>query len=163
MRVVAPSGELVSFDSPAVSPEVAGVLRAAGGHVVLDAGGDPVGARLAAAHAEPIRAAGYDLWLVANPFRPEVATAEALARAGREIALQAGLDLTGLAANPHLGPATRAADLARGLAVVQEAAAGLGLPLVFLAAARVWAEEAGRLGLPVLPLELVVRLPWEAE
>jgi len=160
VRVVAAVGALASFELPAVPAELRQALLEPDLHVILDVGGDPGGARFLAGYAEEIAARGYDMWLVANPYRPATPDAEAIARAAGELASQAGLTFTGLVANPHLGPVTAAEDIARGLAVVAAAASTLSLPVVFLAAESRFCDDASLSPLPRLPLSLTLRLPW---
>lgn len=161
LQVIAPEGALASFELPALPPEISGALRREDRHVVLDTGGDPVGACLLAAFAPEITARGCDLWLVANPFRPSSSSPKALADQARAIEATSQLRLTGLVANPHLGSVTQPAHLQTGLETVRQGAALLGLPVVFLGVARSLLDDYRPPALPVLPLDLLVRLPWD--
>lgn len=161
IRVIAAPGGLASFELPAVSPELTGALSDPKAHAVLDVGGDPAGARFLSGYAEIITASGYDMWLVANPFRPATSDPQAVAAQAREIAAQSRLRFTGLVANPNLGPVTQPDELRRGLAEVQQAATQLDLPIVLLAVEQALLAETAALGLSQLPLRLTVRLPWE--
>lgn len=163
LRVVAPEGGLASFETPALPAEIAGALADRSLHLVLDAGGDPEGARLLAVYAEQIEERGCDLWMVTNPFRPSTSAPSAVADQARAIEALATLRLTGLVANPNLGAATRPTDLERGLKQVQQAAERLRLPLVLLAAEKRLVEGRSFLGVPVLPLDLALRLPWQVQ
>lgn len=159
--VAAPRG-LAQFELPALPPQIAGSLDEPEFHVVLDVGGDPTGARLLGLYADRIESRGHDLWVVANPFRAPTATPEAIAVQARATVSAAGLRLTGIIANPHLGEATRPADIASGLQQVRRAAEVLGAPVVMLALASGIAPPPTVEPLPVLRLELTVRLPWQS-
>ena len=161
MWVVAPAGALASYETPALPPEVAGALAEEGLHVVLDVGGDPVGARLLGAYAGDMRRRGCDVWLVVNPFRPFSGTPEAIADHALALEEQAGLAVTALVANPNLGGDTRPADVRRGLETVKAAARARGLTVVFLAVEESLAGALGPAEVPVLPLRLVCRAPWQ--
>lgn len=161
LRVIAPEGELTSFELPALSPEIAGAIAEPGTHLVLDAGGDPAGARLLAAFAEAVRTRGYDLWLVVNPFRPATSSPEGIAEQARAIEAQCELQLTGLVANPNLGPMTAMGDVRQGLEEIRAGAKWLHVPIVLLAIARPLLGHARRLGHPLLPMDLLLRLPWQ--
>jgi hypothetical protein len=160
IRVIAPEGDLASFELPAQSPEIRRVLDQKDAHVVLDVGGDPVGSRLVRVFADQITARGYDMWMVANPYRPGSGTATALVAQAHDVQDATTLTLTGMVANPHVGDLTETGDVIRGLKVVREAAAELGLDLV-LAGRRefIGSEKTG--SLPLLPLSLTVSLPWQ--
>lgn len=160
LRIVAPPGGLASFELPAVSPELAGLIADPETHVVLDVGGDPVGARFLAGYAESIAALGYDMWLAVNPFRPTTSEPEAVAAQASELEEQSRLRFTGVAADPHLGPATQLTDVHRGLVAVEMAAGLLGLPIVLLAVESRLAHAIACTTPPVLPLRLTIRLPW---
>ncbi len=161
LRVLAPPGRLARFETPALSPELAGALGQDDLHLVLDVGGDPEGARLLGAYAPQLSARGYDLWMVINPFRPDV-SARGPAEQRRLTERASGLQITGLAANPHLGPMTEPSHLERGWRALREAAQQLRLPIVFLAVAEHLAGRLPPVEVPVLPLHLCVRLPWES-
>jgi len=160
VRVIAARGALASFENPSLVPEVAGALQDAGGHVVLDVGGDPEGARLLAVYREQIAARRHELWLVVNPYRPG-SSLDSVAALRQSVEEATTLSVTGLVANPHLGPLTRADHIERGLALVTEASVTMACPLVFLAVAEHLIGELGAVSVPVLPLRLFMRLPWE--
>lgn len=161
--VLAAPGPLASFETPALSPGIPPALGDRAACAVLDVGGDPEGARTLGAYQHQIAAAGYEMWLVVNPFRPATAVPAATAAQAREIEAQSRLLFTGLAANPNLGPATRTEDIAAGLTRVEEAARLLRLPVVLLAVEQRLLPVEGRPDLPTLPLRLTLRLPWEAQ
>lgn len=162
LQVVAPEGALSGFEMPAVSPRVASVLREVGVHAVLDVGGDPVGARLLAVYSGAIAARGYDMFVVANPNRPSTGSAAAIAEQARRIAGGSELAVTGLVANPNLGSMTSATHVTEGLRLVEKAAESLGVPVVFVAVEENLARRELGISRPVLPMRLLVRLPWEA-
>jgi hypothetical protein len=161
LRVVAPHGRLASFELPAVSPEVNDVLSDPSLHLVIDVGGDPEGARLVRTHAEQIARRRYESLVVINPFRPATSSAEEIVVQSQAIAAEADLPLTGLVANPNLGPLTQAADVIRGMADIQRAATLLALPVVLLAVPLGLTRAGLGLDVPVLPMELIIRLPWQ--
>jgi len=154
----APEG-LDQFEVPALSPEIAGVIGDRHWWGVFDVGGDPIGARTLGGYSGAIAAGRYDLWVVVNPYRPDTRTPAAIETMIRRIEAEARLSATGVVANPHLGTETSADDIAAGLPVIREAAARVGLPIIFVAAI---ASLAGRItDRPVLPLTRRVRTPWE--
>ncbi len=161
LRVIAAEGALASFENPSLSPEIGGALADRGAHLILDVGGDPEGARLLGVYTPQITARGYDLWLVVNPYRAGSST-EAIESQRWAIEDGTGLRASGLVANPHLGPLTQAVHVERGLKVVREAGDRMGLRIAFLAAAERLAADLTAVELPVLPLRLFLRLPWEA-
>lgn len=161
LRVVAPEGRLASFELPAVSPEVNDVLLDRSLHVVIDVGGDPEGARLLRTCAEQIARRRCLFLMVVNPFRPATPSPDEIVAQSLAIAAEANLSLTGLVANPNIGPLTQADDVVRGAADIRHAATLLDLPVVMLALPVALAQTDLGLDVPVLPLELMIRLPWQ--
>lgn len=162
LRIIAPEGKLASYEVPALPRDISGALHARDTHLVLDVGGDPEGARLLGVYAPDIESRGYDMWVVVNPFRPSTASPEAVSELSRLIQDASQLRLTGLVANPHLGTMTQREDVRRGLETVEKGAEALGLPVVFVAVERSLAGELQAEGLPLLPLRLTLRLPWQS-
>lgn len=160
VRVIAPPGALASFENPALPPEVGSALAGSEGQAVLDVGGDAVGARLLNAYAATIRRRGYDMWVVVNPFRYGSAPDQAVTQAA-DIEAMSGLSPTGVVANPHVGRETRPEDVKRGIAEARDAAERLDLPLAFAGVERSLLARLDLHELPALPLDLMVRLPWE--
>jgi hypothetical protein len=163
VRVVAPHGALASFEAPALSPEISGAIGSDDLHVVLDVGGDPMGAHLLGVYAEQITRRGHDLWMVVNPFRPSSGTPGLLAQQARAIEAACAMTLTGLVANPHLGGLTTSTHLQSGWETTAETARELGLPIVFCAVEESLYGGSPVLDVPVLPLRRALRLPWEAD
>jgi len=158
---VAPEGALTSFEAPALPRGIAGAVGREDVHVVLDVGGDPVGTRLLGAYAPQLTERGCDVWMVANPFRPSSDSPQGLVEQARAIEQSSPLRLTGLVANPHLGPVTEPRHVESGWEQVRQAARLLRLPVMFLAVAEQLFEEPLPSDVPVLPLHLMLRLPWQ--
>ncbi len=160
LRVIAAPGALASFENPALPPEIRDAMGRKSVHTVLDVGGDASGARLLAVYAQQIMEAEYDLLLVVNAFRPD-ASGRSL-HEQRELTESAtGLRVTGLVANPHLGRLTERSHLEAGWTRVAEAAESLSLQVAFFAVAEELTADIPEIGVPVLPMRLRVRLPWE--
>jgi hypothetical protein len=160
LRVIAPSGSLASYETPAVSPEIAGALGEPDLHTILDVGGDIQGVRLLGTYAPHIPRRSCDLWIVVNPFRQGSSTAAVTdQRAGVEA--MTGLAVTGIIANPHLGAMTEPHHLESGWSSVQECALSLYLPVVWFAVMEDLADRSPEVNVPRLLLCPHVKLPWE--
>jgi len=162
VQVIAQPAGLAKFDSPALSSEVSNALASRSSHIVLDVGGDAEGARLLGVYSDRIAVRGYDLLLVCNPFRPDVSS-RTLAEQRLAIERSSGLQVTGLVANPHLGPQTDASHLAQGWSDVVRLSRELDLPIVFAAVDQRLSAGMPAVEVPILELHPLVRLPWETE
>ncbi|WP_243120425.1 hypothetical protein [Pelotomaculum sp. FP] len=71
------------------------------------------------------------------------------------------LQVNALICNTNLGRRTDAKIILQGYKVIAGAAGQLGLPVAFIAARRELADQLGRLGAPVLPIDIFMKPPWE--
>jgi hypothetical protein len=160
LRVIAAEGPLASFENPALSPAIAGALSNERAQVVLDVGGDPVGARLLRAYNPQITARQHELWLVVNPYRPG-SSLDAIQTHRRAVEEATQFQISALVANPHLGPLTGPSHIHHGLKLVQQASAATRLPIAFLALDEQLLAALPDLPVAALPLRRFLRLPWE--
>lgn len=131
VRVVAPPPVWDQVDLPLFSSEVFGALQGSG-RILIDAGGEAHGALAVRqlAHLLPPDAAVY---LVVNPYRPFMRSAEEIVQAAELIADAAGRPITALIANPNLAGATTADVVREGLWIVEAAARYLARPVAWTA------------------------------
>jgi hypothetical protein len=164
ISVIAPKGEKFYADLPIIVPEVRGTLQS-GDRVILDVGGDDLGATVLASLRDTIVEGSYDLWIVLNARRPFTDTAEGSVRMIGQIEAASKLTVTGLIANTHLLAETTADIVEDGFRIAQETARRRSLEIRFVAVQEkiVQSVLAKSLGVPVLPLHLTMRRPWEHE
>jgi hypothetical protein len=160
LRVIAPSGSLANYETPALSPDIAGALGEPDLHTVLDVGGDAHGARLLGTYAPHISRRSCDFWMVVNPFRRGSSPADVFEQRA-SVERIAGLPITGIIANPHCGADTKPDHLRSGWEVIRECARSLQLPVVWFAVMDDLADEIPDVNIPRLLLRPHVRLPWE--
>ena len=163
LRVISSAAGFEEADLPALSPAILGALQTEGLTVVLVVGGEPGGARALGRFQRLLTPLAPAVLAVINAYRPETQTPEQIVRLVRAMEETSRQRVTGLVANPNLGPETTAATIVEGCRPVREAAALLGLAVAFtcvredLAAAADEAEPG-----PLLPLRRYMLLPWEA-
>jgi hypothetical protein len=165
ISVVAPKGETFYADLPIIVPEVRGVLQSSTGRVILDVGGDDLGATVLASLKDAIPDGSYELWIVLNARRPFTDTVEGSIRMIRQIEGASKLKATGLVGNTHLLHETTAKIVEDGFRITKEVASESSLPIRFVAVQeKIIQAVAGKsLGVPLLPLHLTMRRPWEKE
>ncbi|NMC69599.1 MAG: cobalamin biosynthesis protein CbiA [Myxococcales bacterium] len=161
IQVIVPQGEHFHSELPIVLPEIKGQLRREDGVVVLDVGGDDVGARVLHSFAGSVGA--HEMLQVVNAFRPFTDTVDGCVRIQEEIEEASGLATTGIISNAHLMDDTDVDVIARGAELAVRVAERRGLPFRFLTAMRPLAPAAAaRTGLPVLTLDRWMVPPWKA-
>jgi energy-coupling factor transporter ATP-binding protein EcfA2 len=163
IEVVAPPGQFSHADLPMLPPRVQGAIEDTGRHVILDAGGDPMGARVLARYSGLVQARGYRMVLVANSRRPDTLDAEAIAAMAASIERSSRLGIHEIVANAHLMEETTVEIINEGIRASREAARARGI--VFHTACAL-EDTARRLDLsraeaPVLLLKKTMLKPWE--
>jgi len=165
VEVVCGPGELAEADTPVLVPAIMRVLTGGDRLGVFDVGGDDVGAVVLGSFRPYLQAKEAAVFFVVNVCRPRTRAAAQIVRLVRAIERAARVRVDYLVNNTNLGPRTDAALVVSGQAVVEEAAAALGVEVAFAGVRRDLAEETGRLmhPVPVLPLDLFMRVPWADE
>lgn len=165
IRLVSPQYAGSNVDVPAVPGAVFSVFDDLTRLAVLDIGGEDLGARVIASLRPRLLAQlpAVALYMVVNPYRPFTDTADKIIQIAGLLADTAGLPLAGLVHNANLLEHGDAGLLTDSWPVVQEAAARLGLPVVFAAALdeavpETWAARTPQ-GLPLLRLRRSIWYP----
>ncbi|HEY3447161.1 MAG TPA: hypothetical protein VGK67_12390 [Myxococcales bacterium] len=149
VELLAPAGALANSDLPIITPELRGSVLRQDTQMILDVGGDPVGARALGSISDVIGGTSYDLLLVLNRHRPFMDTQAKVVEQAKQIAAAAHLDFTGVISNTHLMDETTVEDVEWGLELARPVAAELGVPVRLLALSEHLVETfAARPGLP---------------
>ena len=163
ISLVAPEGENAHADLPIVLPAVRHLLQHGDGRVLMDVGGDPVGARALGSVSDAVAADTTELLVVLNFSRPYTETVREAVEMVRAIEGAARLRATGLISNTHLLSETTPEMVREGLAMAEETAGELRLPVVAAVADEKTARSlsATALPCPVLALERLIKPPFE--
>ena len=161
--VVLPPKPYVRSELPVLSPLVAGLIRRAEGLSILDAGGDPVGARVLAALGDAFAGRRCQVLQVINPLRPDTGSVAGCTRIRRQIEASANLAITGLIGNANLIDETTAQVIVEGHAFLNEVCAVNGLPLVFLSVAEelLARVDPAQFDCPILAIRRQLVPPWK--
>ena len=162
VRLVAPvfAEAGTSLDVPSLSGQIAPTIDGAdeGSFVIVDAGGDDVGATALGRFSRHVFARDYAMLYVANRFRNLVQDpADALENL-REIEAASHLKATGIVNNSHLKESTTADVVSQGREYAREFARLSGLPLVCTTVPRDVAVSGGA---DAYPVAQHVRTIWE--
>lgn len=160
VQLVSAQDGLEAADLPALSPRIFAFLQNTAYQVVLDVGGDPVGARALGRFEKYFSAEPYNLWLVINPYRPGCSTPEELYGLARRLEESSRLQINGIVDNTNLGNETTAEIRRTGARIVDEAARLLTVPVVMrtVVPPQAWPSATGE---AILSLELFMTAPWE--
>ena len=162
VRLIAPVYANSTLDIPSLSPAVHSALNDdSDGLVIIDAGGDDVGATALGQFAREISSRPYEMYYVVNHYRPLSAEAEDTVGLLHEIETASRLKATGVINNSHLKQETRVESILEAVSYGKEAARKVGLPLCFTTAPDFLAQELAGKVENLHPVKVYVRSPWE--
>jgi len=130
ISVVAPIFARTTLDNPALSPAIAGAFEESDGYVLIDVGGDDVGATALGRFRALLASRAYDLLYVVNRNRNLTPTPADALGILHEIEAVTGLKATGIINNTHLQFETSCETVRAGEAFGTECARLAELPLV---------------------------------
>jgi len=150
-----------ALDLPAISASVAAPLQKDDYDVVLDVGGDAVGARVLARYKEYFKKGEYDMFCILNANREQTSTVEGAIRHIDSIESVTGTKVTGLVNNTHMLRETTVEDVFRGQELSKRVSEELEIPIKYVCTL----ENVARL-LPekmdgeIFPIKLYMREIW---
>lgn len=160
VRVVGPVFAHSNTDTPSLPPEMGSVLADSSKVVIVDVGGDDVGATALGRYADTIRERGYDMIYVINRYRSMTTTPEEAADILVEIERACGLKADSIVNNSHLKQLTTADTILDSVNFADCTAKMLGLPISFTTAPRSVSDALNNIP-NVYPIDIYVRTPWE--
>jgi hypothetical protein len=153
----------VNADLPIITPEVKGAIDRPDGCLVLDLGGDPVGARVMASLADGMDWNDYSGFIVLNSRRPRTNTVAGARQmiAGIEAASHARV--TDVVVNSHLIDETAGPVIEEGIGLAEDVAQATGKRVAFVVVERrvLATFDAGSCPYPVMVLDRLMLKPWE--
>jgi len=162
IQVILPPEPYLQADLPILNPTIAGMIRDTGELLILDVGGNDVGATVLAALADAFSGKKVHMLQVVNSLRPQTNTVSGCLRLRNEIETAAQLTITGLIGNANLIDDTRVQDIYRGYEFVQIVSQESGLPLEFVTVSQELLPKIDmeRFACAVLPIARQLVPPW---
>ncbi len=157
--IVAPNYANTLLDVPSLPREVSTVLQG-DGRVIVDVGGDDVGATVLGRYEADIRkAGGADLLYLFSIFRPGAESPEEIVNHIRAIESASRQKATYLVNSSNLGAETKKEHVERSAAFAKKVVELTGIPLLATIALKDFSKEIPG----SYPVKRFVRLPWEPE
>ena len=155
-------GHHANLDLPMLSAEVLSPLQDESYDLVLDVGGNAVGALVIAQFREYFTEGDYDMFCVLNRYRADTADLEGALYHIRSIEATVGATVTGLINNTHLLRDTCVADVMFGQELVEEVARETGLPVRYVSALEsVTKELPADIQGELFPIKMYMREDWQ--
>ncbi|UCD63490.1 MAG: cobalamin biosynthesis protein CbiA [Candidatus Zixiibacteriota bacterium] len=163
INTINPKGDQYYSELPIIMPEIKARIQESEGYVILDVGGDDVGARVLSSLADGFAGLDYQMLLVLNANRPFTADLKGSLKVIAEIEAASRLKFTGLVSNTHLMDDTRPETVIDGLKLARAVSRETKLPVVFLSATLDVLEklDVEEIDVPVLELNRALLKPWE--
>lgn len=162
VKVIAPEGGLSYVDIPIVIPQVRGYIENKDYKVIVDVGGEDIGAKVLGSLLPSISNRGYEFLFVVNTYRPFTTSPEEILAMGKEIEVASRLQFTGIVANPNLGRETEVEDILKGLKIIKEASDKMRVDIKFLVVPDLLFEDIRQVGLDffIFPIKRYLKLPF---
>lgn len=142
IELISPAFANSNVDLPSLPAEVYGLMGNRDFCTVLDIGGDDRGAyALGRWRQQILDEDDYEMFFVANFYRPLTTTAEEALEVMREIETAAGMKFTAIINNSNLGNETTVSDITGTFLKAQELSSISSLPIAFTCAKRGLAQE----------------------
>ena len=162
IKVISSSlGHITTLDIPALSAGIAAPLQDDTCDVVLDVGGDAVGARVLARFKSEIEKREYDMFCVLNAYREQTQTAEGAIEHIKAIEATTGLTVTGIINNTHLLKETKIKDVMQGQELAESVSQKLDIPVKYTAVLKNLVDQLPKdLQGQIFPISLYMREDW---
>lgn len=148
-------------DLPSVTGDVLGPLQDKNYEVILDVGGDSVGARALARYKEYWDPKDYDMFCVINANRFDTSTVEGALEHIQSMERTSGAKVTGLINNTHLLRHTTVEDVLKGQELCRKVAKVLNTPIKYISALQEVAEKLpSNLEGTIMPIRMIMREDW---
>jgi hypothetical protein len=162
IELLAPTGANVHADLPIIVPQIRSHLRNDRRRLIMDVGGDDVGARVLGSLSDVVPSNDTECFLVLNFRRPSTPDPNAALIMIREIEAVGQVPVTGLISNTHLMDETTAEVALEGYHMALETArlAGIALTAITMNGAIAAELEAQKLECPVMVMRRIVKPPF---
>ncbi|WP_425061143.1 hypothetical protein SCACP_19190 [Sporomusa carbonis] len=158
ITVIAPDSRLSHADLPILPHNLVKILAQTDIHVVIDVGGGESAVVLGQLKRY-FDQCGYEAVLVINTKRPFTSSAEGIINTLRRIEQVSRLKITSLVSNTNLGPQTTLEHVYEGLAIVEQTAGMLALPVKWVVVPE-WIGQVVSCKIPQFILKPYTHYPW---
>jgi hypothetical protein len=162
IELLAPTGANIHSDLPIIVPQIRSRLRDSNRRLIMDVGGDDIGARVLGSLADVVPLDDTDCLLVLNFRRPSTPDPGAALLMVREIESVGRVPVSGLISNTHLMDETTLEVVLEGYHQAVETARLAGVPLVAVTVTQELAMvlRGENLECPVVAMRRIVKPPF---
>lgn len=169
IRVILPLYANTNVEAPAVPAEANSIIEDRNVNVVLDVGGDDLGARALARYREEITEDSFEMFFVVNIRRPMTDTEFKIEQMMYEIESSSKMKITGIVNNTNLLQYSTGKELLEGEELIQKIANKYGLKILFTSGTedaleyyiKAKVNEGFDKKQDLLVLNRLIKLPWD--
>ena len=148
-------------DLPAVAASVLGPLQDEGCEVILDVGGDSVGARALGRYKSYLQEGQYDMLCILNAYRPGTQDLEGAVEHIEAIESVVKAKVTGLVNNTHLMRDTGVEDVLAGQKLMKKVSNKLNIPIKYVSTLETVAQLLPEnMEGEIFPIKMYMREDW---
>ena len=154
-------GHHANLDIPMVSASIIAPVQNPSEQVVLDVGGDAIGARVLARFKQYLVEGEYDMFCVVNAYREQTQDLAGVMEHIRNIEDTVGVKVTGLINNTHLLRETSVEDVLKGQELVMEVSKKLNIPIKYVSTLeKVTHQLPEDIEGEIFPIKMIMREEW---
>ncbi|GAA0761073.1 MULTISPECIES: ATP-binding protein [Clostridium] len=162
IRVISTKKDLVNAELMVLSGEILSVFNDKSYEVILDIGGDNVGARVLGVYNKYFEEEDYSMYFVLNNSRPETLNCSMASKYLKSIEVASRLKVTNIISNTHMMKETECKHILKGDIESLELSKFLSIPYKYTVCTREFEEVIeDKVNGEVLPIELYMDIPWE--
>jgi len=160
--VITPLYANTNVDVPALPPQISTLFDNKEYKVVLDVGGDDLGAKAVSRYRTEIFENDYEMFFVINTRRPMTNTVEKIEGMIRSIEESSRIKVTRLVNNTNILQDTAMEDIMEGQKLIEHVSKELNIPVGFISGMLgVLMVEKGESSGNVLYMKKLIKLPWD--
>ncbi|QGT98725.1 hypothetical protein SYNTR_0132 [Candidatus Syntrophocurvum alkaliphilum] len=164
VNALVPSDDVFFSDLPIAGPGVRETIKNTDNRLILDVGGDDMGATALASYCEDISRIEHLMLMVVNPFRPFTKDIKGIEQMIVDIEYSSRLKIHGLISNPNIGPGTKLEQILDKHQVVIDAGKNFNLPVyelaIFKELYKKHSSELDRMDIDIKPIEIYLSPQW---
>lgn len=163
IKVVCPVSAGSTLDSPFLSPEIYTAINQKNGYVIIDCGGDDVGATALGMYDKNLKNIDYKCFYVVNKYRNLASKPEEAIQIMREIESACKLKMDAVINNSNLSYLTKCEDIINSIDFANKVCEIAQLPLVATTVPKQLKDELENKVPKIFPVDVIVKLPWLEE
>ncbi|MFU7514332.1 ATP-binding protein [Clostridium sp. HCS.1] len=161
IRVISTSKDLINAELMVLSAEILSVFNDKSYEVILDVGGDDVGARVLGVYNKYFEEEGYSMYYILNNSRMETLNCISASKYLKSIELASKLKVTGIISNSHMMKETESRHILKGDIESFELSKFLNIPYKYTVCTKKFEEVIKyKVNGEILPINLYMDMTW---